>query len=249
MADIKISLTRDDFQEVADARSSFVPCDLPTHPHFRNLEGKSFNRLHVVMYAGRLGKKAGNAYFCTCQCGGKTVALGEELTGGNVKSCGCLNADMNRQLRQTHGRSGDREWRIWAGIKTRCTNPNSKAYPDYGGRGIKVCKRWVTGTAKASGFECFIADMGNRPSPKHSIDRINNNGNYGPRNCQWILLAKQPRNTRKTCRITYQGRTLSNWEWAEIVPIDPINIWKRIYRGWSVERTMTQPVRKFRSDK
>lgn len=107
-----------------------------------------------------------------------------------VKSCQFCN--------KKHGKSNLKEFRLWCGLKQRCNDINCSKYPIYGGRGIKVCERWHS-------FENFISDMGPRPSPKHSIDRINNDGNYEPENCRWATVEEQSNNKRTTVRISFRG--------------------------------------------
>jgi hypothetical protein len=142
-----------------------------------------------------------------------------------------------------HGfaRSGQKtpEWTAWTRMKTRCLNPGHPAFKDYGGRGITVCERWMT-------FENFIADMGRRPSNKHSIDRINNDGNYEPSNCRWATRKEQANNRRSSRFLTFEGRTLSCSEWC--IELSDLNltsqhIYQRLQMGWSPERILTTPVR------
>lgn len=218
--------------------------ELPTHPLFRDLTGLTFSRLRVLGYAGRIGTS--HAFECRCECGNTTVTRGYLLTGGVTRSCGCLLGDRNREVRGTHRLSWSREWRIWSGMKTRCGNPKVKSFPDYGGRGIKVCERWLTGDGYRSGFECFIADMGMRPTPKHSLERKNNEGHYEPGNVVWATRAEQAKNTRATRRIVFGGAERTSHQWSEVTGIPATEINKRLGRGWSPERALTQPLREAR---
>jgi hypothetical protein len=121
----------------------------------------------------------------------------------------------------------------------RCKHPTFKNWKNYGGRGITVCERW----AGPEGFACFIEDMGRRPSPKHSLDRIDNNGNYTPLNCRWAT-AKQQGNNRRTNRLlTLDGKTKSITEWADERGVGRYLIWHRLQRGWSVRNAITTPPR------
>ncbi len=115
---------------------------------------------------------------------------------------------------------------------TRCENPRCEAYPRYGGRGIEVCKRWQT-------FENFLADMGPRPSADHSIDRIENDGNYEPGNCRWATDAEQNQNTRSNRLLTYAGRTQPLSVWAREFGIRRETVRERLKAGWDVERALT----------
>lgn len=140
---------------------------------------------------------------------------------------------------RTHGEtSGERstEYIIWQGLKRRCLNPKLREYPNYGGRGIQVCQRWL------DGFENFLADVGRRPSPKHSLDRIDGDGNYEPGNVRWATANVQQRNRRNNRLLTLDGVTRCATEWAEIFGIGQSLIGQRLRKGWSDERTLTTPV-------
>lgn len=129
-----------------------------------------------------------------CDCGNVKFIISYNVKSGNTTSCGCYFTeqlvDLNRELKKTHGQSGTRTYRIWKGMHGRCKHPKTNGYKNYGGRGIKVCKRW-------SSFENFLEDMGECPDG-FSIDRIDVNGNYEPANCRWILLKDQAKNRRNT---------------------------------------------------
>ena len=129
------------------------------------------------------------------------------------------------------------EYAIWSNMRARCTNPNSINFDRYGGRGITVCEAW------SADFVNFLNDMGNRPSPDHSLDRIDNNGNYEPKNCQWATRQEQCRN-RSTSRFIQVGndsRTMA--EWSEITGLRVGTIHARIKQGWSESDAVTRPLR------
>jgi hypothetical protein len=127
---------------------------------------------------------------------------------------------------------------VYYAMKARCTNPNHPKFKDYGGRGIQVCDRWLG----ADGLINFYEDMGDRPSSDHSLDRIDNDGNYEPSNCRWSSRKQQQRNKRTAKVITYQGQSRSAAEWAEIYNLPPKLLRYRLSKGWNVDRALTQPV-------
>lgn len=130
------------------------------------------------------------------------------------------------------------EYRTWATIKQRCYNPNNTKYHLYGGKGIKMCDRWLTS------FENFLADMGPKPSSKHTIERLKSNLDYGPDNCRWATTMEQNANTSRNVYLTYQGETLHISAWARRYGIPKTTITKRIrVHKWSVERAITEPPR------
>lgn len=135
---------------------------------------------------------------CLCNCGKLTVVSATHLQSGHTKSCGCEKGDCGRK--PTHGHWVDNkpttEWLSWRAMKNRCYNKNHKDFQNWGARGIIVCDRWL------SSFENFIEDMGMKPTPKHSIDRIDNDGNYEPGNCRWAT-AKEQRANQRTRRKTH----------------------------------------------
>ncbi len=143
-------------------------------------------------------------------------------------------------LRATHGcnRRGRRtsEYATWAVMLQRCNNPRNKKFPRYGARGITVCERWQS-------FSNFLADMGPRPTTGHSLDRIDNNGNYEPGNCRWATRSEQQRNTSTNHSVTFQGETLCLTAWAERTGISFSALKCRFRNGWSAEKALTTPYR------
>lgn len=136
-----------------------------------------------------------------------------------------------------HGKYGTRVYGAWAGMAQRCTNPNNKYFRLYGGRGIKVCERW------ALSLEAFLADMGEPPSPQHTLDRIDSNGDYEPGNCRWATAREQARNRTTNRYITYRGQTRLLIEWCEILGQNVARVRARLGLGWDEERALTAPLR------
>lgn len=169
--------------------------------------GDRFNRLTVV---AEVHTESGRKFDCICDCGKKPApVLGSRLRDGSTKSCGCLGAELRKAARARKSEASivmespgkkRAEYRIWTNMKTRCFNTGNVNYPLYGGRGITVCERW------RDSFATFLADMGERPSDKHSIDRFPDlNGNYEPGNCRWATAKQQSRNVR-TVKLTEEVR-------------------------------------------
>jgi hypothetical protein len=151
--------------------------------------GQRFGRLLVLGKSSMRLSGRDTAWDCACDCGTNKTVRGYLLRTGQTKSCGCIGRERIGALRRTHGLRGTAEYRTWAMMRVRCHNERNPAYKWYGGRGIRICDRW-------SSFESFLADMGPRPSLKHSLDRIDSDGDYEPGNCRWADTKTQGRNRR-----------------------------------------------------
>lgn len=207
---------------------------IPTDPRFRDLTGKTFGRWLVVKFAGR--KTCGFFWKCLCECGVVKIVNGPSLKRGETKSCGCFARDNPSALVHGGCRKGivSKEFVAWVGIKQRC----NKHFPNYGARGINICTRW------RESFESFLSDMGKSPSPKHSIERIDNDGNYEPENCRWVTQKEQARNRRSNRLLTRNGKTATLAEWAELSGVNRATIWSRLRRRWSVDEAIFTPIDK-----
>jgi hypothetical protein len=200
------------------------------------LVGQRFGHLTVVEFVD-VARNGTTRWLCRCDCGNTTIVRHGNLKSGSTKGCGCL-----RHVSRPRPLSPDRhrqfsEYALWIQMKARCNNPRHLYYHNYGGRGIQVCERW------RKSFKDFYADVGPRPSRKHTLDRINNNGNYEPGNVRWATRTEQNRNRRDNRMMTLNGETYCMAEWAEKLGVDYAILHGRLYQGWSDERALTAPLR------
>lgn len=196
-----------------------------------DLTGRRFRKLKVL-YRTRIDQRS--YYWCRCDCGTEKEVCGGNLASGNTVSCGCFRETSPI----THGASKTKAYKVWCWMIRRCTKPKAPDYPRYGGRGIKVCKRWLK-------FENFLKDMG-QPPKGLSIDRIDNDGDYKPSNCRWATMVQQARNSRKSRFVTVDGVRKTISEWAEHVGVSQNVIHMRLHRNWSAKRAVFAPLRKAR---
>lgn len=209
-----------------------------------DLAGKRFGRLIVLKETFNRSSNGCVVWLCQCDCGNKKeIASGKllrKIENIPTRSCGCIRIENIKKLGllQTHGMHKTRQYRIWAHIKDRCTNPNYSQFKDYGGRGISYDPRWEF-------FEGFWEDMKEGYSDKLSIDRKDNNGNYCKDNCKWSTRFEQMGNIRNNRIITFNGKTQIVSEWSRELNI-PTNVLSyRLGKGeWSIEKALTTPVNK-----
>src|SRR3990167_4481698 len=213
---------------------------------YPDIVGKRFGKLTVIERIGsRLvsAKTTESLWRCHCDCGGERITPAGPLQYGRTTSCGCGRRDRSPRLR--HGHAGNAHkgikpsstYTIWRGMLVRCTKPKSQAFSQYGARGITVCEHWHK-------FENFLADMGKRPSAKHSIDRIDGDGNYEPNNCRWATSIEQQTNRSVTRRIPYRRKVYSLAALARLAGCSEETLRFRIKTGWSIERAVKTPVRR-----
>jgi hypothetical protein len=165
-----------------------------------DLSGRKYGRWTVKTPAPRLNNRT--RWFCVCDCGAETTVASCHLKSGKSASCGCLKAEQTAKRVKKHGYSQNDprgEYRIWMQMIGRCHGKGNTSFRLYGARGIAVCERW------RADFTNFIADMGPRPTPQHSIDRIDSNGNYEPSNCRWATHIEQARNTSRNRMVSVNG--------------------------------------------
>lgn len=198
-------------------------------PRFKDLSGQRIGRLTVLHVARTVQAKHGTRiiWLCRCDCGATIESQTGNLSGGHTKSCGCLNSDTTAARNWKHGLAYSGTYYSWQQAKRRCFNVNATQYPHYGGRGITMCDQW------RADFSEFLADMGPRPEG-HTLDRIDNDGNYEPANCRWATQREQAANQRKSILITKDGVTHCLAEWARIIGISQSSLygrWKRAVRA------------------
>jgi hypothetical protein len=174
----------------------------------KDLTGQRYGYLVVLEQNGR--SASGNVkWLALCDCGEKTTATSGNLQYGSVASCGCRRFKHAQRSESQHGPlMQTSEYQTWASMLARCGNPKDKFWRRYGGRGIHVCERWRR-------FDHFFADMGRKPSPRHSIDRVNNDGNYEPGNCRWATSSEQLRNRRWGYKLTPETVALARSRFAQ----------------------------------
>lgn len=173
------------------------------------MAGKTYGQLVGIAKCGNNPANGNAIWQFVCSCGARCEIDGYAVRIGKATSCKACGAERLRLASVKHGMSESREFATWIDIQTRCLNPNATSFPDYGGRGIEICDRWL------NSFMDFYADMGPKPSRRHSIERDDVNGNYEPGNCRWATAIEQARNRRNTSRITIDGVTKTLQEWAE----------------------------------
>lgn len=203
-------------------------------PQKLEIAGQRFGRL--VAIERTRGRTAG-LWLCECDCGRSKAIAGSALTMGRTKSCGCLHRERAAGLNYKHGLSETSLHRIWRGILNRCRNPNWAGFSSYGGRGIKVCDRWMD-------FLAFAEDMGAGYHPGLSIERIDVNGDYSPDNCRWATFAEQAVNRRATPFVVYEGVRMAfadAWRAANS-PVRIDTAWSRYKSyGWSLDEALKTP--------
>lgn len=207
-----------------------------------DLIGQRFGRLLVLAEGPRGHQPNGLIYRtwkCACDCGQIIAPRTGQLRSGNSKSCGCLTRDTTRARNLKHGCAATRtaEYRTWKGINSRCNATKGPDFPFYAGRGIAVCERWKS-------FEYFLADMGPRPSARHSIDRIDVNQGYSPENCRWASPIEQANNKRTNLRLTFNGAEMTVMEAirASGTAVAYTTIVARIRSGWDAAQAITTPL-------
>lgn len=211
------------------------------------MTGLTFGRLTVVSEAeGRRDARGRTRRFflMRCSCGNEIVAEGAALRGGNTRSCGCLKREKAAAISLKHGATRNGRWtpeyRAYVGMRDRCLNPRDVSnWKNYGGRGIRICDRWLRGADGKSGFQCFFEDVGLRPSKLHSLDRHpNNDGNYEPGNVRWATKTQQQNNKRAKLTVTISGKSMSLVAACRKFGVAPDTARHRLRWGWTADEAV-----------
>lgn len=201
--------------------------------------GNKYGRLTILAANTSVGKSWNYKSLCICECGTVKEIFNASLKSGSSQSCGCWNREISRMQKTAfkHGYRDDPIYAVWNAMRARCENEKNHAYKDYGARGISVCKEWKD-------FRNFINDMGYRPSDNHSIDRINNNGNYEPSNCRWSTRKEQSNNKRNNVFWSIDGIDMTAPQAAEKFGMRLSLIRGRIRKGKTLIEAINQGVGK-----
>lgn len=194
------------------------------------LIGEKFHRWTVIEEGFKLGTKL--ACLCRCECGVERAVNQSSLVNGKSKSCGCLSRETTVAYLTNHGMTNTRIFSIWKGMLTRCNNPNSKSWTDYGGRGIKVSEAW-------NDFQVFYAEMGPSYGDDLTIDRIDNELGYQAGNCRWIPRAEQNKNRRNVIYVDTEQGKMSIAEAARVAGVSWFCIENRHKKKWPIEKMLT----------
>jgi len=199
----------------------------------KDLTGQRFGKLTVIEFVGTRNKKA--VFKCVCDCGNECEKTGTLLSTGKTRSCGCLAANNTDQT--THGFSKTHLYGVWSTMKSRCCNPKSQHYKNYGARGISVCDEWK------NDFIAFRAwALENGYEEGLTLDRIQTNGNYEPSNCRWTTQKIQCNNKTNNRYIEFRGKTWTLHELADEYGIKYTTLWMRLNKyHWTIERALETP--------
>lgn len=203
---------------------------------FKDLTGKRFGMLIAIERVGT--RNTFSLWRCKCDCGNETDVKSASLINGHTKSCGCFNSQLSKERLTTHGMRKTKIYGVWSAMKRRCANKNTKAYHNYGGRGITVCDEWQEFTSfynwvKVSGYNDTL-----------TIDRIDNEKEYSPSNCRWVSRKVQANNTRVNVWYEYNGQKKTLSQWSDVCGISYGTLESRLHKcRWSFKKSLETPIR------
>ena len=206
--------------------------EIGSRTHVLDLVGQIYGRLTVLEKAANVGANSG--WRCRCECGTERIVSSCHLRTGHTTSCGCAQRDAAKASFTKHGLRNTRVYRIWNAMIQRCTDEHASNYHNYGGRGITVDPRWL------ESVENFFEDMGNPPSPRHTLDRRDNDKGYCKENCRWATSEEQHNNRRTSVYLTYNGKTQTIAQWSRELSIPPMTITARIRQNRPIEEVLSQ---------
>lgn len=206
-------------------------------PPFVDLSGRKVGLLTIIR-RGTDNPKGVPRWICRCDCGNETMSSGQSLREGKIESCGCKRDErsaVRNKERAVHGLAHTRVWRIWQQMKQRCLSPATTTYVHYGAKGLTVSDRWMD-------FQKFLEDMGQPPTEKHTLDRIDGTKGYSFENCRWATMKEQNNNRKDNHILEFNGQSLTIAQWADKLGLKAPTIYARInvYK-WSVKRALTTP--------
>jgi hypothetical protein len=204
-------------------------------------------RAHLIAHNSTVGPfkildrvKVGSRYDYRVQCFCGAVKVMQKVNLLRAKSCGCLTKSLISKARTRHGQTDSPTWKTWKSMLDRCELRAHKSFKDYGGRGIRVCDSWRT-------YENFVADMGARPDGMQ-LDRVDNSKGYEPGNCRWSTPKQNCNNRRSSRYLEFKSERRTVAQWARSSGMSPSTLFKRLEDGWSIEKALTQPVKRQRNN-
>jgi len=207
------------------------------------LSGHKFGRLTPLKPLGA-NKDKKIVWECVCDCGNIVLVVGKSLKNGNTRSCGCLKLESVGVAHKSHGLSKSRFYSIYLNIKQRTSNPNKPDYKYYGGRGIRC--RWMEfGSFKNDMYKSYLGHVTQFGEVNTTIERVDNDGDYSKENCRWATRSEQGYNQRSNHLLSFKGKRMSLTSWSKVTGISVQTLSSRIRRGWSDDRVLGTPLRKF----
>ena len=203
--------------------------------------GEHHDHITVLEKLKEKTKDGRTIYLCKCDCGKYFKTSVSSVH--KIKSCGCMTKEYIARGQRTHGESKTRLYEVWHRMKERCYREKHKSYPEYGGRGITICEEWKNSYVAFRDWALANGYDENAEYMVCTLDRIDVNGNYEPSNCRWVSMKVQCNNKRNNHTLTYNGETHTIAEWAEITGIQHCTLSRRLKKGWSVEKTLSTPLR------